>query len=96
MIETSSGSSFSHQIKSGIFITYFKEQVLLFLLCGEGAMSGYRGALTPSGKSGEVKPRVQMRFGTELNWEGQPSTVLMFYFQEDIPLQDSHRVHLNG
>ena len=59
-------------------------------------MSGYRGALTPSGNSGEVKPRVQMRFGTELNWEGQPSTVLMFYFQEDIPRQDSHRVHLNG
>jgi len=37
-----------------------------------------------------------MRFGTELNWEGQPSTVLLFYFQEDIPLQDSHTVHLNG
>jgi hypothetical protein len=52
--------------------------------------------LTPSGNSGEVKPPVQMRFGTELNWEGQPSTVLLFYFQEDIPLQDSHTVHLNG
>ena len=59
-------------------------------------MSGYRGALTPSGSLGEVKPRVQMRFGTELNWEGQPSTGLMFYFQEEIPLQYSHRVHLNG
>jgi PAS domain-containing protein len=52
--------------------------------------------LTPPGNSGEVKHPVQMRFGMELDWEGQPSTVLMFYFREDIPLQNSQTVHLNG
>jgi hypothetical protein len=36
MIETSSDCSFLHKIKSGISITHFEEQVLLFLLCGEG------------------------------------------------------------
>ena len=44
----------------------------------------------------EVKHPVKMHFGTELDWEGQPSIVLMFYFREDISLQDSQPVHLNG
>jgi PAS domain-containing protein len=52
--------------------------------------------LTPPGSSGDVRHPVQMRFGTELDWEGQPSTVLMFYFREDLSLQDSPTVHLNG
>jgi len=51
--------------------------------------------LTPPGNSGEVKHPVQMRFGMEFDWEGQPSTVLMFYFREDISLQDSQTVHLS-
>ena len=48
--------------------------------------------LTPPRNSGEVKHPVSMRFGTEFDWESQPSTFLMFYVREDISLQDSQTV----
>jgi PAS domain-containing protein len=52
--------------------------------------------LTPPVDSGDERHPVQMRFGMELDWEGQPSTVLMFYYREDISLQAPQTVHLNG
>lgn len=48
------------------------------------------------GDTGEARHSVQMRFGAGLDWEGQPSTVLMFSSREEISLQDSPAAHLNG
>lgn len=48
------------------------------------------------GDIGEAQRSIQMRSGAVLNWEGQPSTVLMFSSREDLSLQDSQTVHLNG
>lgn len=41
-----------------------------------------------------AKGPVQMRFGAELEWEGQPARVLMFYHRPDLVANDPKIVHL--
>jgi hypothetical protein len=50
--------------------------------------------LIPPGSIGEKVHPVQMRFGAELEWEGQPATVLMFYYRVDLHVQAPKVVHL--
>lgn len=52
--------------------------------------------LVPPVSAGELEYPVQMRFGAELEWEKQLSTVLMFYYREDLPLNGSHKIPTNG
>lgn len=47
----------------------------------------------PEAFDGDKQP-VQMRFGAELEWEGQPATVLMLYYRKDLPAQTKKTVHL--
>ncbi len=49
--------------------------------------------IRPESDVGEQQP-VQMRFGAELEWEGEPATVLMFYYRKDLPPRVSKTVHL--
>jgi len=50
--------------------------------------------LTPPDSDDGAKQPVQMRFGAELEWQGQPATVLMFYYRDDLPVQSPKLVHL--
>ena len=50
--------------------------------------------IPPEPVDGEKYP-VQMRFGAELTWEGQPAMVLMFYYREDVSVNNPQKVHLN-
>lgn len=47
--------------------------------------------VTPESDVGEKQP-VQMRFGAELEWEGEPAMVLMLYYRKDLPAQFSKKV----
>lgn len=49
--------------------------------------------ISPASCVSEKQP-VQMRFGAELEWQGEPATVLMFYYRKDLPAQLSKTVHL--
>ena len=40
--------------------------------------------IPPASDVGERQP-VQMRFGADLEWEGEAATVLMFYCPKDLP-----------
>ena len=50
--------------------------------------------LIPSESDVGEKQPVQMRFGAELEWEGEPATVLMFYYRQDLPARVFKTVHL--
>ena len=43
--------------------------------------------LIPPESDDDEKQPVQMRFGAELEWEGSPATVLMFYHRKDLAVQ---------
>ncbi len=49
--------------------------------------------MSPDSNDSE-KQAVQMRFGAELEWEGLPATVLMFYYRKDLPAQVSKTIPL--
>lgn len=57
---------------------------------------GHSTFLIPPGEPGERIHPVQMRFGAELEWERQPSTVLTFYYRDDLHLNDSQVIPSNG
>ncbi len=48
---------------------------------------------SPVSENGTTQ-RIQMRFGAELEWEGHPATVLMFYRRTNLPAQGSKVVQL--
>ncbi|MCK4509161.1 MAG: PAS domain-containing protein [Desulfuromonadales bacterium] len=43
--------------------------------------------LIPPESGDNEQQAVQMRFGAELEWAGQPAKVLMFYYRNDLPAQ---------
>ncbi len=51
--------------------------------------------LIPPAVIGQEKLPVQMRFGAELEWQGQASTVLMFYYRSDLPERDLQPIQQN-
>ena len=57
----------------------------------EGNQSSF--LIPPESDVGEKQP-VQMHFGAELEWEGEPATVLMFCYRKDLPARVSKTVHL--
>jgi len=48
--------------------------------------------LIPPGLADDQIQSVQMRFGAELKWEGEPATVLMFYYREGSSASDDKTV----
>ena len=50
--------------------------------------------LTPPESDGCANQSVQMRFGAELDWQGQSATVLMFYYRNDLPVRVPKLVYL--
>lgn len=50
--------------------------------------------LTPPESGGNAEGPVQMRFGSELEWEGHPARLLMFYHRVDLAEKNKKTVHL--